>query len=104
MRDQGDLITVHVASVRELTMDLEMLEANPRFRSIYESLAAQHLDTVVETPRVIKALAVRDYLMNYVLTDEFPHQTPGTTGPGNITQVQVEVVFNDACESKDSAH
>lgn len=104
MRDQSDLITVHVATVRDLTVDLEMLEANPRFRSIFESLAAQHPEAAIETPRAIEALAVRDYLMNYVSTDEFPHQTPGTTGPGNVTQVQVEVVLNDACESKDGAH
>ncbi len=96
MRNQSDLVTIHVATVRDLTMDLEMLEASPRFRSIYESLTV--VNPVLD-PRSVLCLAVHDYLMNYVSSDEFPHQTPGTTGPGNITQVKVEVIFNDASES-----
>lgn len=104
MRDQSDLIEVHVATVRDLTVDLELLEANPRFRSVFESSAARHPEAAAEEPRAVLALAIRDYLMNYVMTGEFPHQTPGTTGPGAISQVQVEVVLNDARESKDGAH
>jgi hypothetical protein len=102
MRDQSDLIAVHVATIRDLTVDLEMLEANSRFRSIRETIIAKY--GMLPDNMDATYLAIQEFLRNYVQLDQFPHQTPGTTGPGNITQVQVEVAINDTRESKDGAH
>ena len=88
MRDQNDIVTIDVISVRHLSVDMELLEYSPRFRSIVDTIkTTMPLATELE----IRNVAVRDYLMNYILDDEFPHKTPGTTGPGAITQAHVEV-------------
>src|SRR3569833_9724 len=85
MREASDLVRIRVTTVRELTFDLEQLEVNPRFRSILDTLQSSSL----EPPSISRA--IEEYVLHYIGTDSFPYRTPGTTGPGNIHHVNVEV-------------
>lgn len=85
MRDAKDIYIVDVATVRRVNVDLEILEQTPRFRTILESFLSQH-----DVPEAT-LLAVQDYVTGYISAEQFPYSTPGTTGPGSIIAVQVEV-------------
>lgn len=101
MRNQDDLIEIDVMTIRRLTIDMEQLELNPRFRNILETTAAKWFGDVEMDVSDIKALhdlAIREYIQSYVSSNDFPHKTPGTTGPGSITQIQVEVTHNASSE------
>jgi hypothetical protein len=87
MREANDLITVRVTTTRELTVDLEQLEANPIFRSIIDSLRTNP----ELTPSELVRKTIVAYVLQYIWADAFPHRTPGTTGPGSIHNVIVEV-------------
>lgn len=90
MRGPNDLVTVRVTTTRELTLDLEQLEASPLFNSVLDTLRINSPQPEAITPEFI-VKAVKQYVLHYIGVDAFPHRTPGTTGPGNIYQVNVEV-------------
>ena len=101
VRTQEDLIEVDVMTIRRLTIDMEQLESNPRFRNILETTVAKlSRDVEMDTSDMIalRNLAIREYIQSYVSSDDFPHGTPATTGPGSITHVQVEVIHNASSE------
>ena len=91
MRGASDLITIRVTTTRELTLDLEQLEANPLFRSVLDTLQTGSPDPESITSEFILK-AIKAYVTHYIDADAFPHRTPGTTGPGNIRDVNIDIV------------
>ena len=102
MRDASDLVNVRVTTTRDLMMDLEQLEQSPMFRSIEETLQSMFPIAMSESPMAVRHLAVRDYILEHLASDSFPFRTPGTTGPGSLHTMKVEVLSNDTNSNPNS--
>lgn len=92
MRDDKDLIIIQANWSRRFSVDLEQLELVPEFRSILETLRSS-LD--IDDSDLI-GLAIREYIANKIRDDLFPHKTPGTTGPGMISDIKVKIEVANA--------
>jgi len=102
VRGASDLITIHVTMTRELTVDLEQLEANPLFHSILDTLRTNSPSPESTTSELI-CEAVKEYVRHYIKVDAFPHRTPGTNGPGNVYNIDINTEVLNANSDRQSS-
>jgi hypothetical protein len=94
MRTREDLVPVRVTITRELSIDMEQLESYPRFISILDTLRSVFTLTTEAGYQRVVDFAIKEYIEERIRNDDFPYKTPGTTGPGRVYDVKVEVIRN----------
>ncbi len=94
MRETKDLIPIRVTTVRELTVDLEQLEGYPRFVSMLDTIRAAFILASEADYLSVINFTIQEYIKEQIRDDNFPYKTPGTTGPGRVVDLKVEVISN----------